>query len=156
MTRRGDTVVIKQNPKYAAGYDKSNAPADNSIVTQTGKSIDDLYNKVVEVYNKKRDEYLELKAVINKYEIELKNTQALLDKVDLDLANYKTSQELVDLTVKKVDISEEIEKLSRQIASDKSRLYEIKYYGKSEINEILKTGEKHKLVAHFGEFDSDR
>ncbi len=156
VTRRGDTVVIKQNPKYAAGYDKSNAPADNSIVTQTGKSIDDLYNKVVEVYNKKRDEYLELKAVINKYEIELKNTQALLDKVDLDLANYKTSQELVDLTVKKVDISEEIEKLSRQIASDKSRLYEIKCYGKAEINEILKTGEKHKLVAHLGEFDSDR
>ena len=156
VTRRGDTVVIKQNPKYAAGYDKSNAPADNSIVTQTGKSIDDLYNKVVEVYNKKRDEYLELKAVINKYEIELKNTQALLDKVDLDLANYKTSQELVDLTVKKVDISEEIEKLSRQIASNKSSLYEIKNCGKAEINEILKTGEKHKLVAHLGEFDSER
>ena len=58
VTRQGDKVIVKQNPKYANGYDKPIVPVDKTGVTPVGKSVDDLYNDVVGVYNAEIELYV--------------------------------------------------------------------------------------------------
>lgn len=152
VTRQGDKVIVKPNPKYKDGYDKPIVPADKPVITPVGKSVDDLYNDVKKAYNKKKIEYDGLKAVKKQYDIELKNHAILRDKAREDLHNAKGWAARSAANEKLNAAYEKKNELMNELASIEAKLQNIRSEGRSEIVKLLKTGEKNKIVADLTEF----
>ena len=148
VTRQGDKVVVKPNPKYANGYDKPivDAPVQPSIITPAGKSVDDLYNDVVGVYNAKRGEYLQLKDRRDKLNAELikasDETLQLIRKanhIEDDAEYFKLKEKIDAMKTKQGELIN-----ARNTITDELNAFKQK--GRDEIHEMLYHGQGGSIV----------
>ena len=112
------------------------------VGTWPKKSVDDIYNDVIWVYNKKKNEYAAMKAMKAQYDIELKNKDIILTKY----FNENASDELYS---KVVNERNELERAKIDLLGNMSV---IRKEGRKEIVELLKTGEKNKIAVNLSQF----
>lgn len=134
VTRKGDTVTIKPNPKYKDGFDIPASPTIQPNMQM--KTSDELHTEVQVLYNQKRDEYKRLKDAWNDQNNEFismsEETRQLVIKASniVDDDEYLKLKTIID--AKKAD--------QLKIIDARNKIYvEIKTFKKKGREEIYET-----------------